>query len=327
MVANIASNGTRDLFASHREAAWHGLGTVFDHEVTDYREMLKISGLGGWDVHEVAAEVPGARFATPTKHIVATIGDEDIVLGTAGGRYEIVQNEDAFAFLQSLSDGARWETAGAIKDGRVVFGSVEFERETVLDPTGVADRIKYYLLVTASHDGSGAVAGGRTPTRVVCENTLNIALPGIAQSFKFRHTMSVAQRMAAGAEEWRRNNVYFDAFETEAQALFAKPVSTQKYFETVKLLFPRPEADVKGAVKKWESRQETFAQAWNGTPNAGIKGTAWGAFNALTEANQWGRNVQSGRDNGQENFSAAGAGFDDVTNAFRAKAFELVKAL
>lgn len=327
MVAAIASDGTRDLFASHRMPAWHGLGNVFTDEVTDYKTMLVKAGLDGWEVHEVPAEVEGHRFVTPTKHIVANIGGEKVILGTTGERYEIVQNEDAFSFLQSLNDGARWETAGAIKDGRTVFGSIALDREIVLDPNGVADVVKSYLLVSSSHDGSGCVRGGRTGVRVVCQNTLNIALPGIEQGFKFRHTMTVAERMALGAEEWRKNNVYFDAFEQEAQSLLKQKVTDKAYYGLVTTLFPKPEEDVKGAVKKWEKRQELFTQAWKGKPNAGIKGTGWGAFNALTEANQWGRNIQTGRENGQENFYAAGAGFDIPTNKFRQTALAMVKAL
>lgn len=333
MTANIASDGARDLFASHREVAWHGLGTVFQQEVTDYTEMLRLSGLGGWDIHEMPVSVTDhdgsaldARFVVPAKAIVATVNGENRVLGLTGERYEIVQNEEAFSFLQSLSDGASWETAGAIRDGRVVFGSIALDREIVLDPSGAADAISAYLLVTTSHDGSGSVTGGRTPVRVVCENTLNIALPGISQSFKFRHTMTVAERMAKGAEEWRKNNVYFDRFEAEAKELFETPATDRQFFGIVENLFPRPEKDVKGALTKWERRQETFAQAWNGAPNAGIKNTAWGVLNALTEANQWGRNVRKGG-RGAENFAAAGAGFDIPTNQFRATALAAAKAL
>jgi len=328
MPAAIATDGARDLFASHREPAWHGLGTVFADEITDYSDMLDRAGLSEWEVHEVAADLGDEyRFVTPTKHIVASIGNEKRVLGTTGERYEIVQNEEAFAFLQSLSDGSRWETAGAIKDGRVVFGSIALDREIVLDPNGVADVVKAYLLVSSSHDGSGSVAGGRTAVRVVCQNTLDMAMGNIAQSFKFRHTMTVADRMKVGAEEWRKNYVYFDQFEKEAKALFQKKVTNNQFFGLVENLFPKPEKDVKGAVKKWENRQGLFAQAWNGRPNEGIRGTGWGTVNALTEANQWGRNVQTGRDNGQENFFAAGAGFDIPTKVFRQKALTLVKAL
>lgn len=338
MSDNIASNGTIDLFASYREVAWHSLGNVFTSEVTESAEMLRLAGLNDWNIREMAVAVTDASHATgteviqdvdfvvPAKAIVATIGGRNRVLGVTGDRYAIVQNEEAFSFLQSLHDGARWETAGAIKDGRVVFGSMAFERDFVLDPTGVRDVVESYLLMHTSHDGSTGIGGGVTPTRVVCKNTLNVALGNIKNTFKMRHTQSVKDRMAAEAALWRHANTYMDAFETEAQTLFATAATDKDYFGIVENIFPKPTEDVKGSVKKWETRQEIFAQAWNGKPNAGIKNTAWGVFNALTEANQWGRNVRKG-DKGEENFFAAGAGFDIPTNQFRASAMTLAKSL
>lgn len=334
MPAAIANDGRTDLFASHREVAWHGLGTVFTEEVTDYRRMLVLAGLSDWNIHEAPLgvlndtedEILNPQWEVSAKAIVANMNGRPTVLGVTGERYEIVQNEDAFSFLQSLRDGAVWETAGAIKGGRVVFGSMALDREVVLDPSGVADKVTSYLLVHTSHDGSTGVAGGVTPVRVVCQNTLNAAIGNIKNTFKMRHTVNVATRMAQEAALWRHANTYMDAFEQEAQTLFAAKATDADFFGIVADLFPKPEADVKGALSKWERRQDTFAQAWKGEPNAGIRGTAWGVFNALTEANQWGRNVRKGA-KGAENFAAAGAGFDIPTNAFRATALARAKAL
>lgn len=329
MVAAIASNGSTDLFASHREPAWHGLGTVFTEEVTDYMRMLDLAGLSGWNVREedlILDTDHTVEWAVSAKAIVASVGDTERVLGVTGSRYEIVQNEDAFSFLQSLHDGARWETAGAIKGGRVVFGSMAFDRDFVLDPSGVADKVSSYLLVHTSHDGSTGVAGGVTPVRVVCQNTLNVAMGNIKQKFNIRHTIKADERMRAEAEAWRVAHTYMDAFEAEAQSLYTQKVTDSQFMSIVENIFPKPTEDVKGAFTKWDNRVSLNQQAWNGAPNAGIKNTGWGALNALTEANQWGRKTQNTK-NGAENFAAAGAGFDIPTNQFRNNALTAVKSL
>lgn len=326
MPAAIANANGRDLFASFREPAWHKLGNVFSQTVTDYAEMLKLSGLDYTVRQEEMATVSGL-FVPGQFAMVADIEGESRILGVTGARYEIVQNADAFSFLQSLSDGARWETAGALGNGNKVFGSIAFERETVLDPSGVSDTVKTYALVYNSHDGSTALGYGLTPTRVVCQNTLNVALGNISQSGKIRHTASAEDRMRERAEMFRHANVYFDAFDEEAKRLFAKPV-TDKQFDNLltRVIGKAPENNAKGRLSKYENKREMFTQAWKGEPNAGIRGTAWGAFNALTEANQWGRNMQN-TDSGEENFYAAGAGFDIPTNAFRQNALALVNAI
>lgn len=329
MVAAINTTAGKSLFASFRQQAWHGLGTVFTEEVTDYRRMLDLSGLAGWDVRfEALSTVSGIVLDThqATVRTNPVTGGTDI-LGVTGNRYEIVQNEDTFAFLQSLADGARWETAGALGHGNKVFGSIAFDRETVLDPSGVADVVRTYALVHTSHDGSSSIGYGLTPTRVVCQNTLNVALGNISNGGKIRHTKSAEDRMRAAAEMFRHATEYFDAFDAEAQALFAKPVSDKQYVGLVtRIIGKAPEDNTKGRETKYEAKRDLFMQAWNGKPNAGIKGTGWGAFNALTEANQWGRNIQN-TERGEENFFAAGAGFDIPTNTFRQNALAMVKRL
>lgn len=329
MVAAINTTAGRSLFASFREPAWHGLGTVFDKPVTDYREMLTLAGLADWDVRfETLATESGLILDTHQATVrtnPVTKGTD--ILGVTGNRYEIIQNEGAFSFLQSLADGSRWEAAGALGHGNKVFGSIAFERETVLDPSGVSDIVRTYALVHTSHDGSSGMGYGLTPTRVVCQNTLNVALGNITQGGKIRHTKNAEERMAAAAHMFRHAHAYFDAFEVEAQALFAKAVSDKQYANlVVKVIGKEPEDNTKGRQSKYENKRDLFMQAWNGKPNAGIKGTAWGAFNALTEANQWGRNTQN-TERGEENFFAAGAGFDIPTNAFRQNALTLVKSV
>lgn len=329
MAAAIEQVNGRSLFATFREIAWHRLGTVFQQEVTDYQEMLVLAGLAGWNVrHETLASESGVIF-TKSRGVVRTDPEtgDTLEIGVVGNRYEIVQNEDKFSWLQTLSDGARWETAGALADG-TVFGSLAFQREIVLDPNGVADKVETYALVSGAHDGSSGIVAGLTPVRVVCRNTLDMAMGNISNKMKFRHTQTVHERMKVASEFFRTQHVYFDAFEEEMQALMAKPVTDKQYANLVeKKLFVKPENDVKGSLAKWENRVGMYFEAWNGSPNAGIKGTGWGALNALTEANQWGRNIQAGRENGEENFYAAGAGFDIPTTQFRTKALALVKAI
>jgi hypothetical protein len=117
---------------------------------------------------------------------------------------------------------------------------------------------------------------------------------------------------------------YFDAFEKEAQALYAAAVTDQTFDSIVKALYPEPDpAGAKVAITKWDNRRDRLFDLWRGPTNQNIRGTAWAALNAVTEENQWYRQVRSGN---TENGLAAGAGFDDATNAFRSKALGAVKA-
>lgn len=322
----VGTNGEQ-AFASFREPAWHGLGTVFTEEKST-REMLEAAYLNNWNVRLEAVPYPADYNVISPNYMVLRDNpfDKGIdVLATVGERYHVLQNEDLFDFGDALLDGGRWETAGSIKDGRVVFGSLALERETVLDPNGVSDVVKSYLLVHTSHDGSTAVQASITPVRVVCQNTLNMALSGTKQSFKIRHTQTVGGKVAAAREALALANTYLDAFDKEAQALIAKEITKAKFDKIVEAVYPRPDKDAKGAVKKWENKVDTIEEIWTSDTTNMIATTAWGAFNAMTERLDWFRNGRGAR--GAENVMAAASGFDPVTNAEKGRILRAVKEI
>ncbi|NCV45111.1 MAG: DUF945 domain-containing protein, partial [Actinobacteria bacterium] len=249
-------------FASFREPAWHGLGTVFTEE-KNTAEMLVAANLNNWNVRLVDVEIPNTLTSDKSyQYVVRTNPTDKLqvdVLGVVGERYVPVQNEELFAFGDNILDGGgRWETAGSIRGGRVVFGSLALERETVLDPTGVADKVKTYLLINTSHDGSIAIQASITPVRVVCANTLNLALGAkrgknaIKQSFKIRHTQSADGKIAIARETLGLANKYMDAFDVMAKAMIEKEITAQQFNEIILAAYPKPEKDAKGAIKKWE---------------------------------------------------------------------------
>lgn len=316
-------------FASRGKSAYHGIGTVFgsDESVTT-NDMITKAGLD-FEVslaplvtNDADALEPGA-YATvrtdPSGH--------KSVLGVVGERYTVVQNRDALSFADNILDGGgRWEVAGSIKDGAVVFGAMAVLEDIVIDPAGAADTIATYLAIATSHDGSSAVSAFVTPVRIECSNSLNFALKKTKNSFKIRHTQSVEGKVLAARQSLGMAETYYKAFEAEAKALFETSVTNAKFDEIVRALYPEPDRAeaAKVAVTKWDNRRERLQGLWTGSTNANIAGTAWAAINAITEENQWFRQVRSGN---TENAYAAGAGFDDATNAFRNRALSAVHAL
>jgi phage/plasmid-like protein (TIGR03299 family) len=292
------------------------------------REMLDAAYLSNWNVRLEAVPYPKAYNVITPSYMVLRDNPFDSgtdVLATVGERYHVLQNEDLFDFGDALLDGGRWETAGSIRQGRVVFGSLALERETVLDPNGVSDVVKSYLLVHTSHDGSTAVQASITPVRVVCQNTLNMALQGVKQSFKIRHTQTVGGKVMAAREALALANTYLDEFDKEAQALITKEITKAKFDAILEAVYPRPDKDAKGAVKKWETKVDLLEEIYSSDTTNMIAGTAWGAFNALTERLDWFRKGRGER--GAENVAAAASGFDPVTNAEKGRILKAVKEI
>jgi phage/plasmid-like protein (TIGR03299 family) len=328
MAHELETVNGQTAFASLREPAWHGLGTVFTEEVST-AEMLKLAHLDNWNVRLEDVAIPEG-FASDRSFSFVTRtnpfnSEQNDVLGVVGERYVPLQNEDLFDFGDLMLDGGgRWETAGSIKGGRQVFGSLALERETVLDPNGVSDKVNTYLLINTSHDGSVAIQASITPVRVVCANTLNLALKGKAkQSFKIRHTSTASGKVAQAREALGLANLYMNEFDKMAQEMISKEITKAKFDEIVALAYPAPEKDAKGSFKKYNDKIDLIQSIYVGEYNNTISGTAWGAFNALTERLDW---YRSGRGGDNESILAAASGFDPVTTAEKNRLLQLVLA-
>lgn len=336
MPAAVETLGSLATFASRKEPAWHGLGTVFAED-TDMstRDMLKTAHMHDWNVRLVALQdVTDFDSYAQESYLVVRDNpfnrDAQDVLAVVGSRYSEVQNETVFAFGDNLLDGGgRWETAGSIKGGRVIFGSMSFDdKQIVIDPNGVADKVSTYLLVTSSHDGSAPVSVLFTPTRVVCQNTLNVALKHAQNTYKIRHTLNAKSNVEDARKALGLSFNYFDAFTAEASALFATPVKTDDFWKIVESIYPKPEADLKGAEKKWQNKMDLIESIYTGTASgpdtmSGITGTAWGVANALTERVDYYTGIRAGD---TEQSIVRASGFDDNATRERQKIWDTVKA-
>ncbi len=319
-------------FASLRQPAWHNLGTVFQEEVST-AEMLSLASLDNWNVRLEDVAVPAGFTSDRNYSFVSRTNpfnaEQTDILGVVGERYVPLQNEDLFSFGDNLLDGGgRWETAGSIKGGRQVFGSIALERETVLDPNGVSDVVKSYLLLNTSHDGSIAIQASITPVRVVCANTLNLALgrtkkrDGVKQSFKIRHTQTAQGRVQVARETLGLANAYMDEFDKMAKLMIEKEITAQQFNDIILAAYPKPTKDTKGAVKKWQNKVDLINDIYTGEFNHTIAGNAWGALNALTERLDWHR---SARGANNENLLASASGFDATINAEKNRLLKVVQ--
>lgn len=158
---------------------WHGLGTALQKPATA-TEAIKAAKLD-WEVVKTPVYAcVGNNRLVPTDSFAVVRSDmvdkpECEVLGVVGKDYTPLQNRDAFSFFDPIAgEGAAiYHTAGVLAGGRRVWMLAKLPGETRV----IGDDISHkYLLLFNSHDGSGAVGVKFTPVRVVCQNTLTMAL-------------------------------------------------------------------------------------------------------------------------------------------------------
>lgn len=334
MAHNLEEQDGQVAFALRGKPAWHNLANrIFsqDENVTT-ATMLEEAKLNNWNVRlsDVADHIPNTWRNTSDNFFVIRDNPFDggtDVLSVVGKRYKTVQNEELFQFADNVLDNnsAKWESAGSIKKGKVVFGSLDIPREIVLDPQGINDKTKLYLIVWTSHDGSVAVQAAITPVRVVCQNTLNIAMRTAKQSFKIRHTQTAEGRIVQARQALGLTFAYADEFQKQANELFQQSITDKQFSDLIRNLYPKPEDATKAALTKWENKVVTIDDLYHNSPtNTTIKGTAWGAFNALTERLDYYRSSKTGN---SDSLMAAASGFDPVVTAEKNKILKAVKAL
>jgi len=263
-----------------RKLAWHGLGT-FVPEAVQSDEALMLSGLD-WTVGlEPAFAEDGTKV--PSTQLTRRSSDGRI-LGVVGDRYTVFDNHELFDFGDSLAEyGARYESAGSLQEGKKVFATMVIEKPLVIE----GDAHIPYLIMASSHDGSMATRALLSPVRVVCMNTLRLALAQSHRTFTIRHTASAP----AAIEEARRTLgltfQYYDEFEEEVRVLMAQPVTDKKFDELVEAVWPIDLENLKGNSRV-EKKRDTVKSILLRDPTVSPwRGTAWGALNAFNTYDQW----------------------------------------
>ena len=216
---------------SVREKPWHGLGTIV-MEAPASAEALRLAGLD-WNVVQ---EPIYTGFKEQVEGYKANVRDTDRkVLGVVSDRYKVVQNVDAFSFTDELlGKGVRYETAGSLQDVRKVWLLARLPREYII----AGERISPYLVFSNTHDGSGSVKVAVTPVRVVCNNTLNLALNTARRSFSIIHTGNIQDKIQEAKDTLFMAEEYMDCLGVEFEQLRRQKITDQQIKEYIEILLP-----------------------------------------------------------------------------------------
>lgn len=228
MAANVES-----MFYT-REKPWHGLGTRVEEAPTS-KEALELAGLN-WKVQQKPIYTSSG---IQIKGYKANVRDTDqSILGIVTDRYKVVQNEEAFKFTDDLlGAGVRYETAGSLQDGKRIWLLAKLPHEYIIG----GEQISPYLVFTNTHDGSGAIKVAVTPVRVVCCNTLNLALSTAKRSWSTIHTGDINGKMDDARETLQLAGKYMNCLGKEFNNLQQKKISERKVMEFIEELLPEPD--------------------------------------------------------------------------------------
>jgi len=327
---------SKDQMYSVREMPWHGLGVVLDEYPKSIDEALEKAGLG-WKVSHgdvLVVKCPEWTDDFGTKHppeLIPAKGfkanvreDTGDVLGIVSDEYEVVDNRDAFRFLDALiNSDMHFETAGSLWGGRRVWVLARLPEYVELG----GDQSATYVYVANSHDGSMAVTAAVTPIRIVCANTLGAALRqtehGVSaqRTFRFRHTGNLQAKFAEARHVLGMTINYQKQFKELADRMAAEPIAEWALERRVLRHLWTIDQDVgKVARANRERTIESVLAIFRGRSAAGdttgnSPGTKWVAFNAIAEHLDFGRRYTCRTNQVQRSFE---------DSALKQRALELV---
>lgn len=268
---------------SAREVPWHGLGVVTDQCLTA-ADAIVTAGLD-WEVtsNPLFAQIGEDKILVPGKFAQVRSSDHK-VLGVVTNKFKNVQNREAFAFADNMVDDGRahYETAGALRGGRVVFMTMKLPVE--MNVAG-SDEHDLYLILRMGHDGTMAVTAELSPIRVVCMNTLKLATAAAVSSWSIRHTGSIEGRLEEARLALKLSFNYAGEFVKLGNAMVSTKVTDDMLVQLLEETLPnRP---------KTPEKIDDIMSLYRESNTNGFNGTAWGAINAFTEYYDHGRDTRS----------------------------------
>lgn len=262
---------------------WHGLG----NQLTEQQPIdvwLHEAGMN-WTIEQsdvlfnVSQDGMHIRMHRDAKVLYRS--DTLAPLSVVSPRYKVVQPHEVLHFYNDLvhAGGFELETAGVLKGGKKLWALAKTGQETLVRS---GDRVKAYLLLATSCDGTLCTTAQFTSVRVICNNTLQIAVGDNLGAVKVPHStvfdpLAVKDALGLGLSDW-------DVFMRNIKALSQRPISPEEarqYFADV-LDEPMPVEDATPS-KAMQQLHALYSGAGMGSMLTGTRGTAWGLVNAVTE--------------------------------------------
>lgn len=260
------------MFSASGIRPWHGLGKVIGEAIPS-GEAIKVAAMD-WLVEQRPVLTD---TGLPIEGSMANVrSDTNKVLGLVSSKYKVMQNKECFSFMDSVLDNsggkAKYETAGSLYNGKKIFLLARMP-----DCTLVGDKVESYMFLMSSHDGSCGLTCGLTNVRVVCSNTLQLAVDHANRIWSVRHTANMQNKAIIAKACLLQAAEYQSQLPALADEMARKKVNEEAFFRK---LF----STLKMGDQAKEEATAQIAFLHRDKPDLqNFKGTAWGLYNAVAD--------------------------------------------
>lgn len=260
---------------SVREKPWHGLGKIIKEAPTS-RDAIELAGLN-WSVNSnpiydvYGNEIKGFKANTRSS--------DNSVLGVVTDKYKIVQNIDAFDFTDNLiGEEMYYETAGSLRKGKTIWLLGKMPERYICE-----DKFDPYIVFTNTHDGTGAVKIAMTPIRVVCNNTLNMALSSAKRSWSTKHMGNMEAKLSEARHTLELANDYLNNLAIEADKLANETMKEEDVVYTLNEMFPIDDDASDRQKQNIQNAKDGIMICMLRPDIAKFLNTKWGFINAVSD--------------------------------------------
>lgn len=279
-VEAVMSNTQVDL---ERKAYFEKMGVTIEN-ATSLVTALKLSGLD-FEVRKLPLFHAGVQNEYAFKQVpefFATVRtDTETTLGVVGKDYTLLQNIEAFNFLESLvgTGKAKFETAGFFrKNGAASYIQMSTEPISIL-----GDDFDNYILISNGFDGISAVTVVITPIRAICRNTAMLALRKASNKVSVRHSVNLHDNLENAKEVLFASSNYLTALKEEAEKLATKPFSKEAFEALCYRLYPVKDDMAEITQIRNLFQIEQLLKAYQQGDLENFNGSAWKAFQAVSD--------------------------------------------
>ncbi len=270
------------FYAGNNETPWHRGGISLGENAVTAEEAIKAANMD-WEV-SIQDISCGGSIIPNFKAVIRE--DTQEVLGIRGQKYIPYQNKDAFKVLDPFIGLGRgvWHTAGVLGKGERIWilaklpGTIEVTKNDIID--------KYFLLMN-SHDGSTGIKLMFTPIRVVCQNTLQMALIGGDKSImSVKHVKNHEIKIKQAMKLMGLVEKLSESFENDAKEMYNLKMTDAEidnYLADIINIAGEAKEKIKLYEDKAFLRYKNSIESGIGTDIPGVKGSLWGVYNAVTE--------------------------------------------
>lgn len=261
-----------------RTTTWHAIGKSVE-ECKDMEQVLKASGLD-YEVVKMPISVLGSEEAIPNRFITGRPEQGGFkTYDVVSDKFEIIQNREAFDFVNYMGDEFSFEKAGETESGMVyVIGKLP-------EVNILGDAFTPHVLFRNGFNGKIKITAAITPLRMVCQNQFNFAFKNAANAVTIRHVRNAEAKLEEARETLRMTADYMEQLTIMAEHFATMKISKDKMEKVVNYLFPLPDDTRINPFKRrnLENQRAAFLKAHEQEDNRNFRGTAWGLINAYTD--------------------------------------------